>query len=83
MRKSAYEKRPRALNAREKELLRLAEACEPSALILEERVLGDLADALVDARFLGRVEVRGDQAYRLTEFGRVALSGSGSDRVAA
>lgn len=83
MRKSAFEKRSRHLRALEKDFLRLVEACEPSALIVEERALNELADALVDGRFLGKVEVRGDRAYRLTEFGRVALSGPGPDRAAA
>jgi hypothetical protein len=81
MRNFNQEKRVRNLTGREKDLLMRAGACEPSALLLDEAALIDVAETLVIARFLGKVEVRGDTAYRLTELGRAALAAQ--DSVAA
>jgi hypothetical protein len=54
-------------------LLRRAAECEPKALMLEDPALCREAEELVLDRVLGKVEIRGAQAYRLTEFGRAAL----------
>jgi hypothetical protein len=68
------DKRIRHLTAREKDLLVRASACEPAALLVDDSATADVAETLVIARFLGKVEVRGDNAYRLTELGRAALA---------
>lgn len=81
MRNFNQEKRVRNLTAREKHLLARAGGCEPAALLLDEAVSVDVAETLVASRFLGKVEVRGDTAYRLTELGRAALAAQ--DSVAA
>ena len=74
MRNFVQEKRIRHLTPREKDLLARAGTCEPAALLLDDSAAIDVAETLVLARFLGKVEVRGDTAYRLTELGRAALA---------
>jgi hypothetical protein len=74
MRNFVQEKRIRHLTARERDLLVRAGGCEPAALLLDSPAAIDIAETLVIARFLGKVEVRGDSAYRLTELGRTALA---------
>jgi hypothetical protein len=74
MRNLTQEKRVRNLTTREKHLLLRACESEPAALLLEDATSVDVAETLVVGRFLGKVEVRGDAAYRLTELGRAALA---------
>jgi hypothetical protein len=74
MRNFVQEKRIRSLTAREKDILVRASRCEPAALLIGDAAAFDVAETLVIARFLGKVEVRGDSAYRLTELGRMALA---------
>jgi hypothetical protein len=74
MRNSTQEKRVRNLTGREKHLLLQACEIEPAALLLNDPATVDVAETLVVGRFLGKVEVRGDTAYRLTELGRAALA---------
>lgn len=49
---------------------------EPGALFIDDEALERTAEQLASERFLGKVDIRGDRAYRLTEFGRAAI---GSD----
>jgi len=55
------------------EVLRRVARREPLALAIEDRQLAKVAEQLERERLLGCVEVRGADAYRLTDFGRAAL----------
>jgi hypothetical protein len=73
MRKSYRRKGIEHFSAVQRSILRRAAECEPRALMLEDPTLCGEAEALVLDRVLGKVEIRGTPAYRLTEFGRAAL----------
>ena len=70
----AIKKMPAKLSTLQRLILRLAAQNEPKATVLEDPKLRQEAEALIEARVLGRVEVRGEDAYRLTDFGRLAVS---------
>src|SRR5690242_6088809 len=70
----AIKKMPGKLSALQRLILRLAAQNEPKATVLEDPKLKHEAEALIAARVLGRVEVRGEEAYRLTDFGRLAVA---------
>jgi len=62
------------LSPLELDVMELAEGREPAALFPEDPRVARAANQLAEAGILGEVEVRGDTAYRLTEFGRVTLA---------
>ena len=58
-------------------ILRLAAQNEPKAIALEDAKLRKEVEELVDMRILGKVEIRGEDAWRLTDFGRSAVEALG------
>ena len=73
MKESAAKRLPARLTTLQRLILRLAAQNEPRAITLEDAKLRKEAQELVTRRVLGKVEVRGEEAYRLTDFGRSAV----------
>ena len=55
-------------------ILRRAAQSEPRAMVLDDPELNRQAEQLVEERLVGKVTVRDNDAYRLTEFGRATLA---------
>ena len=64
----------RSLSAPKRDVLKLALFQEPRALVVDDPELSMAAEQLATDRYLGKVEIRGDFAYRLTEFGRAIVT---------
>lgn len=77
MKEATAKKLPERLSALQRLILRLAAQNEPKAIALEDEKLRKEVEELVEMRILGRVEIRGEDAWRLTDFGRSAVEALG------
>ena len=77
MRESTAKKLPERLSTLQRLILRLAAQNEPRAIVLEDEKLRKEVEELVKLRILGKVEIRGEDAWRLTDFGRSAVEALG------
>lgn len=78
MKETVARKPPARLSTLQRLILRLAVQNEPRAITLDDAKLKYEARQLVEQRILGKVEVRGEEAYRLTDFGRSAILALGT-----
>ena len=77
MKESTAKKLPERLSTLQRLILRLAAQNEPRAIVLEDEKLRKEVEELVKLRILGKVEIRGEDAWRLTDFGRSAVEALG------
>jgi hypothetical protein len=77
MKESTAKKIPGRLSTLQRLILRLAAQNEPRAITLEEARLRSEVEGLVEMRILGKVEIRGEDAWRLTDYGRSAVEALG------
>ena len=77
MKETTAKKLPGRLSTLQRLILRLAAQNEPRAIALEDEKLRNEVEELVEMRILGKVEIRGEDAWRLTDFGRSAVEALG------
>ena len=77
MKEATAKKLPGRLSTLQRLILRLAAQNEPRAIALEDEKLRNEVEELVEMRILGKVEIRGEDAWRLTDFGRSAVEALG------
>jgi len=77
MKESTAKKLPGRLSTLQRLILRLAAQNEPRAITLEEARLRKEVEELVDMRIMGKVEIRGEDAWRLTDYGRSVIEALG------